>query len=727
MEDFKNNPQLQEDYFEYYAKEFLYNEAKKSIKGPNPLKLSLEEAGAMFHWQDSLTAKKTIKTGVLPEKTKTNVSGNKYLEVFNKTLEDYSLQPIESSQFFNDDEKQSVIDNFKKENEKIDNMQINSESKEKLRRDFYQRVVDNGQTDIINDHIKEQNNKTLEEKNKRDNLQKVLEGATVNRFKNADVISFNIEGKNIGDIDKAMNDYPDLFKGAIKNTQSPYRNRGGTGKWGSSGKQVQKGNVYIPQFESKRFSQKLASLSQQSQINITEDDGKSHAAYNFVSKLVPDFLESGAVPNKKTSIVKGGFGGTWEQEIPLIDKKNFKKKTRSETWKTEEETKTEEPKKESKTKAEDIETKKDPETNLAEDFFKNELALGSMKQDNFNYQPGKKELPVDAIMGMALGLIGNSDAKKAKIPLRTEEVSDALKNYTADLAAKSKEGLPVEVEAAMKGQLADAYQGGLANIVNASSGNRATVLGNLGGLEQAKNKGLIGIQVADYEAKDRAFTQYGQALQYINEFDARRDIANHGIKYTDAMREKMKGERLSEAGFSKLIEALKYERENGPGSVNDQYRSLLMQKMFGFDPKMPDDGKGTTPGTKSYYETQKGLIQSDFNKTLEVYDKYGKLNPNQKTAVGQFVGQNTNKDKIGGFIDYLSQNPDLDPSGLKMENLDLALEDNDFSKLTKNRRAIIDNVKPVSSLKSSEFKIPELATTPFNPEEQGLGLINLQN
>ena len=43
----------------------------------------------------------------------------------------------------------------------------------------------------------------------------------------------------------------------------------------------------------------------------------------------------------------------------------------------------------------------------------------------------------------------------------------------------------------MKNQLADAYQGGLANIVNASGGNAATVLGNLGQLEQAKTKGPI--------------------------------------------------------------------------------------------------------------------------------------------------------------------------------------------------------------------------------------------
>ena len=41
---------------------------------------------------------------------------------------------------------------------------------------------------------------------------------------------------------------------------------------------------------------------------------------------------------------------------------------------------------------------------------------------------------------MALGLIGDNMADKANIPLRTEEVSQAMKNYTAELAKRSKEG-----------------------------------------------------------------------------------------------------------------------------------------------------------------------------------------------------------------------------------------------------------------------------------------------
>jgi hypothetical protein len=249
--------------------------------------------------------------------------------------------------------------------------------------------------------------------------------------------------------------------------------------------------------------------------------------------------------------------------------------------------------------------------------------------------------------------------------------------------------------------------------------------------------------VADYEAKDRAFAQYGQALQYMDQFDAQRDIANHGIKYSEAKTRQQEGKQLATAGFGKMIEALKYDRENGPGSVNDQYRSLLMQKMFGFDPKQPDNGKGDTRGTKSFYDKNKAFAQTDLESTKELHKQYGGLNPNQKGAMNQFIGQNQNKESMGAFMDYLQQNPDQDPSKLKMDNLDLALKDNDFGLLSKNRNNIIaGTTEPISQLKpegisgQQGFTLPEIptmetpawATPPVNNEEiEANKMAGLQN
>lgn len=333
-------------------------------------------------------------------------------------------------------------------------------------------------------------------------------------------------------------------------------------------------------------------------------------------------------------------------------------------------------------------TQAQSEGNAIEEFLNNQIALNGLDGQQFNYKPGKRGINIDAISGLALGMIGMNEAKNTKMPLRTEEIDQAMKNYMAEIKKNSELGLPAEVEAAMKNQLADAYQAGLENLKNASAGNRATVLGNLGSLESMKAKGLIDIAVADYEAKDRAFQQYGKALEYVNDFNARREIANHEIKYRDAFTKREEAKALGAAGFAKLMDALRYDKENGPGSVNDMYRSLLMQQIYGFDPKMPDDGTGKTPGTKSAYEAGKLATQNLANQAESILGKYNTLNPTQKEAVNKVFGEVKDAKQIGTFIDYVKENPNMDYEAMNLENLDIATQNNDWGALSKARESV---------------------------------------
>jgi len=309
-----------------------------------------------------------------------------------------------------------------------------------------------------------------------------------------------------------------------------------------------------------------------------------------------------------------------------------------------------------KTKTEGDETAEEKETsNSFIDNINQQLSIADVEanKQKFNYEPGKREIPIDGIVGIAMTLSAQ-DKAKTKMPKRDEEVSELYRNYTAELKKRSEMGLPPEVESAMKNQLAEAYQGGLNNIVNASSGNRATVLGNLGSLEAQKNKGLIGMQVADYEAKERAFAQYGQAAQYIDSFGARRDIANHSIKLAEAQQRRAEGQAIATAGMAKLNESLKYQRENGPGSSNDMYRSMLMQSIYGYDPEMPDNGQ---VGSKSYYDknnleakqTQQGLVN--------IRDGYNNLTPDQQTIFNKEMDGQTNQNKGKELIEALLSQP----------------------------------------------------------------------
>jgi hypothetical protein len=346
---------------------------------------------------------------------------------------------------------------------------------------------------------------------------------------------------------------------------------------------------------------------------------------------------------------------------------------------------------------------------LASQYFEERAQIAEEDNDDqhYNYDASqqKKELPINAITGMALGILGNKQAKEIDIPLRTEDVSEAVRNFTADLAKRAKQGLPPEIEAAMRNQLAEAYQGGLATLVNSSNGNRAAVMGNLGQLENAKARGIVDMNIADYEAKERAFEQYGKAIQYIDSFEANRDIANHGIEYNEALRQKKKAEDLATSGFAMLNEELQYQRENGPGSANSMYRSMMMQRMFGFDPNMKDDGSGTVPGTKSYFDKQKAKKKEAVGLAVNSLEKYQSLNPDQKKVV-ESIAQAEGGDKaMRGIVDYLHNNPNADLAQIKADNLDLALKQNDFGLLGMDREEAISFKAP---------KMPSLATPGIN-------------
>lgn len=751
MDDFKNDPILQDAYFRHYAKNVLYPQAKKAYKGPNPANLSLEAMGALFHFKPPVDDKygntgayKQIRTGVFDKETKkgidgakySNASSVKYINKVNKAITDSGNKLISKNDLVKsgvEEKKNSeqIVNEFKESESYIDNSDLTREEKEVKRKELYDKVKASGNAEIINEHIESENAKNKERHNAQLNL--------VNIFKDADVTRSIIKDKNAPGGKKVVYDQ-------IKT------------EWTN-----QDLDAIKEQFPEIAKYLHVRKDGDQSRFVVNKDskflDYKTNTIPEFVDafkKLNKDFLVGGEATLKdepysrvpgsalfeditelfSSSVKKPGTFGYNVQnneykERVKINTKGYVpqevKETKPKSSKPEDSKKNESGGIVEETKKSTVEPIND-ETDLAEHYFQTALSLNPSGSNDFNYEPGKKEIPIDAIMGVALGLIGNEQAKNAKIPLRTEQVSEAIKNYTAELSQKAKTGLPVEIEAAIKNQLADAYQGGLANIVNASAGNRATVLGNLGSLEASKNKGLVAIQVADYEAKDRAFAQYGDAIKYINDFNARRDIANHDIKYREAKEKQYQGRDLAAAGFNKLVEALRYDKENGPGSVNDQYRSLLMQKMFGFDPKMPDDGTGEKQGTKSYYDKNKAFAKQDFTDTQELYKKFGSLNPEQKTAFNKLIGQTQDKKAMNSFIDYVKGNPDQDMSKLSMDNLDIALERNDFSVLAKNRNVILDNNQSVSNVKPSGLtdmsnllsspEIPSLATPGINANIQ---------
>jgi hypothetical protein len=274
----------------------------------------------------------------------------------------------------------------------------------------------------------------------------------------------------------------------------------------------------------------------------------------------------------------------------------------------------------------------------------------SMKGKDLNIGDTKREFPIDGILGAGMVLAGNAMASSAKIPMRDETISRALTNMNAELKAKSKEGLPVEVEAMMKNKLADSYQQGLQTIRNNSGGDRAKILGNVGMLENAKNLGLINIQMADYEAKERAFDKYMESEKYINDFESNKKIANHAIRYENAAQKKAEGKAVAAAGFDKIIGEIQYQKENGPGSANAMYKSLMFQQMFNFDPTAKDDGSGTVKGTKSYRDAEYARMESEKINFMGVLNEMSKLPEDQQASLNESSRNGATADQMAVLI-----------------------------------------------------------------------------
>lgn len=707
MEDFKNNPELQEAYFTYYAKNVLIPEAQK-IAAKNPLGLSIDEIASQIHFQGYTKARDTIQSGKLLSKTKDNASQATYLDRYNEGIAEKGLSKIsdnesikikeiiakESGQKANltPEEKQvkkrheNKKENFAKEYDAIDKLDVDQSAKEKLRRDLFQKAVDGNYVDSANEYIEEVNNKKKQEIA---DYKELLSFAKKLQYVNEEQPGKYVRDEKGNLVEK---DGTYVLKHKISSGEFfTYRD--------SDHKQFEKlskkynlstsknGKGYYGVNTDKLFeaiNEQHKSLTGQD-LNLSTENTSLNDLINFEKSGLSGAMSTlqdltdGVNPNGRVDISFDGLDKPVFNENQKIDPSKYKKKKYIEVFPDKDK---EETVKNAESKSDDgvIEESKKEEENLknnsAEEWFNNRLALNQGNTDDFNIGETKGELPIDALMGLALGIKGREDAKNTNIPLRNEEISDSVKNYIAELAKRSNTGLPVEVEAKMKSDLAEGLQAGLLNIVNASEGNSATVLANMGRLDDARNKGLLAIQMADYEAKEKAFQQYGQAIMYENDFNSRRDIANHGILYTEAKENQRNARELANAGFAKLIDGIKYQKENGPGSANDMYRSLLMQKMFGFDPRMKDDGTGMVKGTKSYFDKQKGLLSESKQKTEMMYKKFGTLNPEQKKALGLLTDQTSDENTIDGMMDYLKQNPNVDLSKISMDNLNLLKEGN---------------------------------------------------
>jgi hypothetical protein len=768
-QDFLDDKVLQEEYFEHYAKNFVKPQVE-AIKKANPkTKYTDDVIAGMVHFEPK-AAYKFVVNNQDRESTKVNPSMSEYVNRFNSGLKKNNLSPLKKE--WDRGEAFGEFKNYKKEKESI----LNNDSSESLQalkiqelnKKYYKKglieVGPKGEpAGMFNEFITEnnefENNKLNSKRNdlnfrletlsnysvstiegeELDPTTKIKTGKKSNKLiglgkytvqdfgkdtekeleidlkkeglfvprpetfngvngkqKDLGNIEWNKKQKKIGFKEFSLNNY-------LKETQEMYRDVTGDKNF-QLVKFDSKGNVY-------RGKDMKIDLNNENILLNKITGGK-----NYSGKLIDLPKDIKVKKSESNQIIPIADWDIEEEEIVI--KENEETSNEENSVKKEEEVKQSEIDVREKKLLQEEFRKQETESNFTDNWNQEILDPDQKTYDPNNY---KNDFPFADVLGSAAGIAIGSKMANKDIPLRDEQVSGAVRNYAAELAKLSQIGLRPEEEAKAKTMISEVYQSGLEQITKASGGNRNTVLGNLGRLDAQKQGGLINLALGDAAAKNENLAKYGQIMQYINEFDSRRDIANNERKYQDTMLTKRAGGELVAGSIKSLLDNVQYYKNNKPGSINHAFKSHMYLKMFNIDPAIKDNGLGDTYGTLSYQKKVQSEALAVTTKNKETQKKALALNPQQLNMLSEFSAKHGARSEITrNLIDYVYDNKintALDESKLQeaSSSKDLSLLFPQAPKTNENGDIVeVESTKTESGL--PQTVIPPLVNT--NPNVQ---------
>ena len=249
----------------------------------------------------------------------------------------------------------------------------------------------------------------------------------------------------------------------------------------------------------------------------------------------------------------------------------------------------------------------------------------------------KSHLPWDKIVQGAIGVALGKDMMEEELPMRDERINNAFLSYIHEQKRISDLGMNPSDEAAAKQHLADAYQMGIENLTRNASGNRALILGNSANLDNINAHALMQLSVEDAKIKEKAFAEYGKAMEYVNSFEQNRQIANNDRKYQQALQKQAAGASVMAGAFKSMTDAL--DSYNSPTSAENMYKIQNHVDMFGWSPLVNDDGNGTNWGSKSWYDKNR---QDAENRYLDRDFLKNKFNSESEEYQNDFLKKNKN-------------------------------------------------------------------------------------
>ena len=293
------------------------------------------------------------------------------------------------------------------------------------------------------------------------------------------------------------------------------------------------------------------------------------------------------------------------------------------------------------------ETKKKIEEQNKKDKEQDEINTARTKLDFEDVKPQgmgsadpstfKSHLPWDKIVQGAIGVALGKDMMEEELPMRDERINNAFLSYIHEQKRISDLGMNPSDEAAAKQHLADAYQMGIENLTNNASGNRALILGNSANLDNINAHALMQLSVEDAKMKEKAFAEYGKAMEYVNSFEQTRQIANNERKYQQALQKQAAGASVMAGAFKSMTDAL--DSYNSPTSAENMYKIQNHVDMFGWSPLVNDDEEGTNWGSKSWYDKKR---QDAENRYLDRDFLKNKFNSESEEYQNDFLKKNKN-------------------------------------------------------------------------------------
>ena len=654
-DDYLKDTVLQELHFDWYTENRVWPTVNKDSTKAVKAGLSLGAYGYYNHFDPS-AAKKFIATGEHRKATDLNPSGKKVIANFEMFRNKSGVQPYYG---YTESDYEREYNNYTSQIKNLDsNENYSEEIKAQMKQELYNKYRNQGYIQPNNpDGTPNGFNMIIDKKNKKKqkefkeakasltedlevlNKTKLLyvtkngkvkiQSASNTPFSKDDAKQLEkVVAKNPKFFKKGMNAYHEVDLNYIKNVEKKYETL--TGKKlnllnpdNTKGKDL---DLDVSKFSvlGKKFGDMLGESSSYSANPILSKDFEVNdnlSKINYIDYIAPTEDEEQVEEQVEETPVENNTPPLDTADATSVEIESAKRMS--------------------------MEKKEVPTTLASDDFFreKDEVPEGVDSQDF------KDEFPWAQVLGNAAGAFAGLSMADKRIPMRDEQVSGAFRNYAAELKKLSEIGLRPEEEAYAKRMITESYSGSIDQLVKASGGARNLVLGNLGRIDAQKGKSLMELAVADASAKTDALHKYGEAAQYINEFDARRDIANNERKYKDVLMTKEAGAQLAQASFSGMMDSLNEYRDNKPGSVNHAYKSMMYRKIYGYDPQLKDDRTGNTKYTFSWMKKQNENIAKAAIKHNEIRDMYWQMNPDEKKQMNEFMLSNN----FEGYEDFAKQ------------------------------------------------------------------------